>query len=444
MSIIIFYNRNYNNRLRYVLDFVFKKVLNLSYELTSDYDFFIQSKKAKIYYGNKLDLDDSIYYIFEEGLLHEQGVRFFDIQVGKEFPYNLYFNDKKDVDFFSSIFFCLTRYEEYWNSKKDGHGRFQAKNSVLFKNIKNGPINNLIQIPIVDVWIDLIRKTLNEKNPNLSPIALPSFNFIPTYDIDHVRAFQWKGAMRTLGAFLKDIFQANWNVLNYRFKVLLNKRKDPYDVFEEWNSLEKKYKLHPIYFWLIGDYSQYDKNPNYKHRKFKKQIINSSKSAKIGLHISYKANGFLNKMKNEKNRIETIINKNVDKNRFHFLKFALPFSYQQLLKIGIKEDYSMAYAECIGFRAGTSHSYNWFDLEKNESTSLMIFPYCIMDVSLKNYMKLKPNEAIDLCEAVLDEIRKNGGNFIILWHNSSYGLSTWKEWEGMYQKILERAFQFKR
>ena len=96
-----------------------------------------------------------------------------------------------------------------------------------------------------------------------------------------------------------------------------------------------------------------------------KQLGNTST---IGIHPSYASNKNSKMIGIEKQRLEHILGKSVHHNRFHFLKFSLPKSYQQLLAYGISNDYSMGYADQIGFRAGTCTPFNFYDLENEVQT----------------------------------------------------------------------------
>jgi hypothetical protein len=100
----------------------------------------------------------------------------------------------------------------------------------------------------------------------------------------------------------------------------------------------------------------------------------------------------------------------------------------------------MGFSDDVGFRAGTSQSFFWFDLSKNESTQLKIFPFAAMDVTLKNYLKLSPEAAIETLENLKNEVQKVNGTFTTLWHNSSLSESDdWKNWRNVYEKIVENA-----
>ena len=41
----------------------------------------------------------------------------------------------------------------------------------------------------------------------------------------------------------------------------------------------------------------------------------------------------------------------------------------------------MGYGSINGFRASVASSFYWYDLEKEEATTLRIFPFCFMDAN---------------------------------------------------------------
>ena len=100
-------------------------------------------------------------------------------------------------------------------------------------------------------------------------------------------------------------------------------------------------------------------------------------------------------MKDEKERLENITDKPLLRSRQHYIKLFLPSTYRFLLEIGITDDYSMGFTDEIGFRAGTSHSFQWYDLSNEIETQLKVHPFCVMDVTLKNYLKLTPQQAVE-------------------------------------------------
>lgn len=101
----------------------------------------------------------------------------------------------------------------------------------------------------------------------------------------------------------------------------------------------------------------------------------------------------------------------------------------------------MGYAAEIGFRAGTAHDFLWFDLKANECTDLRVFPFQVMDVTLRNYLGLSPAAALSATQELIDQCRLVGGRFCSLWHNSSFApLDGWtEEWKEVYQQLYHSA-----
>ena len=100
----------------------------------------------------------------------------------------------------------------------------------------------------------------------------------------------------------------------------------------------------------------------------------------------------------------------------------------------------MGFADDIGFRAGLANPFPWYDLQREASTSLTVYPFQVMDVTLKNYLQWTPAEAWTPVRALLEETRVVGGAFCTLWHNSSFGdLEGWAPWTAFYRQLVEEA-----
>ena len=118
----------------------------------------------------------------------------------------------------------------------------------------------------------------------------------------------------------------------------------------------------------------------------------------------------------------------------------LPRTYQELLDAGIREDYTMGYAEAPGFRAGMALPFPWFDLEAGRCTELILHPFTVMDVTLKEYQQLSPEQGLRSALQLLDTVRAAGGTFCTLWHNSSFSdIGHWKPWRAVYLQIISEA-----
>ncbi|MFM9143627.1 MAG: hypothetical protein ACKOPP_06495, partial [Bacteroidota bacterium] len=122
--------------------------------------------------------------------------------------------------------------------------------------------------------------------------------------------------------------------------------------------------------------------------------------------------------------------------RQHYLSLEVTLQPARLVAWGVRRDYSMGYAEAIGFRAGTAHPFGWYDLNTESPLPLQMHPVALMDVTLNHYMGLDPEAAKRRVANVLSSYRQYGGYFSLLWHNSSSG----PEWEG-WEKVFEHCYR---
>jgi hypothetical protein len=84
--------------------------------------------------------------------------------------------------------------------------------------------------------------------------------------------------------------------------------------------------------------------------------------------------------------------------------------------------------------------FNWYDIENEVVTDLVIHPFQVMDVTLQQYLKLSPNDAIETVKPVIESVKKFGGTFTTLWHNSSLSeLDEWRGWRATYEAIIKMA-----
>ena len=333
-------------------------------------------------------------------------------------------------DPFAASFYMLSRYEEYLSSKKDSLGRFYVEDSLAFKY-------QFITNPVVDHWIIFIQNILINHFSNMVFLKR-SFSFINTIDIDNAYAYLNKGFIRTFATLVKDLITLNFQNNFRRIKVLLGVEKDPYDTYIRIFNLHQKYNLKTILFFLTGNYGRYDRSINYLKTDFQQLIKRLSVSFQIGLHTSFRSIKDNKQVGVELNRLQAILKKNVIINRQHFLSLNMPYNYRNFIKHGIQHDFSMGYPTHPGFRAGTSNSFYFFDLDQNKTTNLLIHPFSIMDIALQKYCDLKPEEALKVIKSIIVNIKLVKGTFISIWHNESLsGYGNWKGWGLVYEEMLK-------
>lgn len=421
-----------------MLDIILKQLLGLDYEILTDRVAFIQSKLPKISYASER-LCQEEFHIPLHSLLFEKGIQPQTIEVFHHFNLPAFFKKpsmKEDLpfDLFAMAFYLVSRYEEYLPYKADKYGRFPAEESLAFQS-------GFLERPLVNLWVKKLGELLNQKFPEVR-LRPPIYSFQPTYDIDFAWAFLNKGFVRTIGGLLRNLLRFEIEEMIQKGKVFLGLKEDPFFTFKYLDSLHEKYKLNPIYFFLLADWGEFDKNISPKNPAFQKLVLDLTRKYNFGIHPSFRSNAENQFVKIEKTRLEKIAGKPVFKSRQHFLKLAFPKTYRNLLEVGIKADYTMGYASQIGFRASIAHPYKWYDLQNEQITDLTIHPFAVMDVTLKQYLKIPPEKGLKKVQALIQNCKDVEGTFTTLWHNSS--LSNEKDWHGwrkVYEDILNFALQ---
>ncbi len=432
---VLLYTHKITPRVNYTFDFIFSHVLNIPYEITQNIEEFKNSPAAKINYSHE-ELKEGI-FIKPNDLLFENNIEEKQIFITQWDNVKIFFQTNDDsalpFDMFAAIFYLISRYEEYLPFTADIHGRFEAKESLAWQN-------NFLQNPIIDQWIYAFADILKEKYPDLQ-FPGRKFKFISTIDIDNAYAFLFKGISKTLGATLRSFINLDLEDNIRRYRTLAGKR-DPYDTYDIFADIHQKYGIEPIWFFLVGNSGKFDNNISVEKAAYQKLIKDLAQKYDIGLHPSYKTAKKPYLLEEEINKLENIVGKKITKSRQHYLKLHFNQTYHNLIKAGIKEDYTMGYATDIGFRAGTCTPFYYYDLEEETPTGLKVYPFQIMDITLNKYRGQNITEAISSVESLIEKIKKVDGTFISIWHNealSDHG--HWKGWEQVYREMLRFVFE---
>ncbi len=428
--VILFYTEKKSPRLEYILDFIFNSILGISFHITHHLEDLEYYPGPVINYSkNQIT---NFLRICPHKLLFEEDIspQFIKIEKWKNIPSFFQSDDFADIpfDIFAASFFLVTRYEEYTTHSFDKFGRFRHEDSIAY-------IHQFLTEPIIDIWAYELKKLLLKRYPDLI-FEKKEFRFLPTIDIDNAFAYLHKGFFRSSGAILKNIITGKFSDLNFRIKVLLGKEKDPYNTYGYLIRTLSDIKIKPVFFFLIGNYSKYDKNISHKSQDFRNLILRLSNHFKIGLHPSYVSNSKKKLLSIEKKRLDDILQLKITRSRQHFLMLKIPETYKTLQEIRIIRDYSMGYAGHPGFRAGTCTPFKFYFLSENTKSNILVSPIAIMDGSLKNYLKLTPKEAISFTKKMINRLKEVNGLFMILWHNES--ISDYQEWKG-WREVFEKT-----
>ncbi|MBN2668495.1 MAG: polysaccharide deacetylase family protein [Bacteroidales bacterium] len=430
MLIQIFSEQN-STRLEYTLDLVFNRLLGHQFQQIFKPEAIDFSQPILNY--SKQEIKGSI-QMKPHDLLFEDDIKVFNVEVGENGKFFETGSSDFSNDLFSMIFYMASRYEEYNSKLTDKHGRYLASESLAFRQ-------NWLKKAYVHRWADDIKTILLTKYPNIN-FEKRSYRFINTIDIDNAFAYKAKGVKRLWGGLLKSIIRKDKDDIKHRIKYIFTGAKDPFDVYDELESWLLRYKAETYYFFLVGENGLYDKNISIARKAYRAIINRLKRSAIIGLHPSYQSNASIDILKKEKGSLSDVVAYEITESRQHFLKLYWPTTYRNLIESGIKKDFTLGYAETVGFRSGICIPYPFFDLTTNTSTNLILYPFQIMDGTLNDYMHLTPDEAKATIKYIYDEVKSVGGMFITLWHNESLSeMRQWKNWKDVYLYLLKLATQ---
>ncbi|MCC6722704.1 MAG: polysaccharide deacetylase family protein [Bacteroidia bacterium] len=439
MSLPVFIFSDFKSkRLNFTLKLIFEQLLGVNFEFTD------LTAKANIVFSENQIYPDVINIPICSNLLSNTGIENIDLKYKytgeKTILFPNYSNqiNQLDFDIFSAIFYLVSRYEEYSNFKTDVHNRFPPEESILHKT-------ESFEFPMVNIWINKLKNDLLKKFPYLK-FNEPKFRFISTIDIDSTFRYKEKGFLWTISGLIKDLINFKFYDVSDRIKIIANLKPDSFDVYDRINRLHAKYKTEVIFFWLLGNYGKFDKNINWKNSEQRKIIRENSKNNKIGLHPSYKSNFDNQLLKIEKSRLENICDTKIEYSRQHFLMHRFPYTYQNLIKEGIKHDFTLGYTSQYGFRAGIASPFYFYDLHQEIETDLLLYPFCSMDITPMHYYKLSPNQAIEKNCEMLNKVKNVNGAFISLWHNESIsGTTRWQGgWDKVYLELIKYAAELQR
>jgi len=435
-STVLIFSPEITPRIEYICLFIFKTILGVEVTFTSKENKFLESNLPKINYsGTSLS---SGLFLKAHAILFENSIEKQSIDEIEFRENRLFFATSSDsflpFDPFACAFYLLTRYEEYLSEGTDSHERYADSENLLVKL-------GLNQKPIIDQMAYWIAEDISNHFPEFT-IQKRTFKFITTIDIDNAWAFKNKNILISTGAIFKAVFKRNWNELKQRIKVFLGIQPDPYDTYSFILSTYQGITDHLHFFFLMGDRNRFDKNVSHKSKAFRELIGSLASVCTVGIHPSYASNYKPWLFQNEKERLEKIILKPVTQSRQHYLKLKFPRTYQNVIKSGITDDYTMGFASLLGHRAGTCTAFPFFDLSNNQSTELMIHPFQVMDVTLKDYLHLHPEKAWNYIEELTRDIKKVNGTFISLWHNETLKDSAQGSgWRKIFEQLKEEGLK---
>lgn len=289
--------------------------------------------------------------------------------------------------------------------------------------------------PYLDYFIQQKLKELNLVQNNLWPDN-KEFAFCITHDVDLVGINRLQTSQRArtkkTNNFLNSFFTKTFNV-----STLLHNTNKLW-CYEKWTDFLNEQGCKSTFFFYINPENVrsrhlydnlYELNDKIKFNGQKLSVATFIKvlgdmGFEIGLHGSYFSALDENLFKEQKEKLEQIIQKPITVTRQHFLRYNIDKTPLVHSANGILVDSTLGFNRAIGFRAGASMPYF---MKTNEDLKLLEVPMHIMDGALftTNALELNEELAIQKSIQVMEHCRKTGGAFVINFHPNYVILDKW-------------------
>jgi hypothetical protein len=327
------------------------------------------------------------------------------------------------IDIFASVFFMLTRWEEYVRKVKDIHNRFPAKASLAYKA-------GFLERPIINEYAEMLYAMLVSMGYK-GERKKRRFTIIPTHDVDQI---YFPCSLKNIAGDILKRKDPQGAFIRLKSRI---KRENHYDTFDWLMDVSGKHSLKSRFYFLSGGTSCYD-NMYSLDDPFIHRLIQKIKDRGhiIGFHPSYNAYNDTTLFLEEKKKLETLTGDQVTEGRNHFLRCELPHTWNIWNEHGMHMDSTLSYHDHAGFRCGTADEFPVFDFINKKVLTVRERPLIVMDVSLWNYQRLTREECMEKLLLFKSVCQKYLMPYTILFHNSSFNPIHWPGWKEVYENIF--------
>ena len=326
-------------------------------------------------------------------------------------------------DLVSAVLFMLTRWEEMKSDVRDIHGRFPATASVAHRQ-------GYLGIPVVDYYAFLLRFWIQRLLPAWKP-RRNAFDVELSHDVDIVR--QPHRRERVQDALRNRDFV---KLFRLPFQFLFARCDPAYVACFELATISERAGLRGVFNFMAAPPSQYDVGYPISDPTVTQLIARLRlRGHRIGFHPGYQT--FLNAtaLSQQHAALISAAGKPVDEGRQHFLRFQAPDTWRAWSSTALKRDSTLGYADHEGFRAGTCHPFQPFDIQHDCKLSIVEVPLLVMDGTLRSYRELSIESAEQRIHEIALLCKEVEGVFTLLWHNSSL-IGPWRSWAAMYRRVV--------
>lgn len=114
---------------------------------------------------------------------------------------------------------------------------------------------------------------------------------------------------------------------------------------------------------------------------------------------------------------------------------SLPDIYRNLVELEIERDFTMAYEDSIGFRAGTCTPFLFYDLDYETRTPLMIHPLAASTKAFEGKFASDINKTVT---QIMAEVNQVNGTFTMVFSNTDFSNEDHnKIWRSIFYEKLQ-------
>ena len=416
--------------------------LGLRYEIVIDdeaCDYTITCNFQTLQIANFFFKDDRVQQLYQHDNL-PSAVNFSDIELENiQFSQVIFFGNsswskqesgfKWGNDIVAASFYMLTRWEETVIENKDEHNRFLAIDSLAYKN-------NFLHRPIVNEYVEILYHIL--KSFGLDQIRkVRKYTTLATHDVD--RPFLWDstlGKIKSIGASL--LIRRNKEEIKLRAQNIVT-GTDPFDTFDLLMDMSESIGEKAYFFFMAGGETEFD---NF-YQLGEQAVIDLIKRIKernhcIGIHPSYNTYNNTEMLSSEIDALKMATGMEVTASRQHYLRFDTSSTWNNLEDADVRWDSTMGYPDEAGFRSGVCYTYPLYDIYNRKQLNLLEKPLIVMDATLLRYEKLQIEQALSRVENLQKEVHRYQGEFVFLWHNSSFNSQEWIGFDEVYKSMYRQ------
>lgn len=348
-------------------------------------------------------------------------------------------------DLLKAAFLILSGYQETLGDETDVHGRYRYEDS-LQKQL------NITTIPVVNYYFDLIVEGLSgfcQKHGIgfRRKRLFENFGFLLSHDVDRIAFYHPREVAFKLKQLLgmAPLYYSKADTLKLFFKGILYNinplhGEDPWWNFGMMTELEKKLGLRSSFYFLEKNNGHFDSRYTFRTARIRRLINRLNEEGfETGLHGSYNSAFSKEALCEELNSFTNNTGIKPVGIRQHFLRLRYPDTLLYQEELGFEYDTSLAFAEHEGFRNGYCYPFRPYDFNKDRMAMIWEFPLMLMEVSIlgEGYRNLPYTEIGNCAMTLIDEVRKFGGFFSMLWHNCRLDESLYPGITNYYRTLLE-------